>query len=108
MSTDTTLADFQSEQHDDTDGERDERSSNRNASIRNRPNWTPQASDEPDTGMQARCEVCDALVSQQFARVFGDNDDRLPNGCLECSTVREIGGRTDSYGAGVGVGGAGL
>jgi len=32
----------------------------------------------------ARCRNCGTFVSQQFARVFGDNEDAVHR-CIECS-----------------------
>lgn len=55
-----------------------------------RPNWEPTDGEATDTGARTKCEVCGASASSDFARVFGDNDDRLVNGCLSCSTMREI------------------
>ena len=57
-----------------------------------RPNWEPQSSASPDLNIRVECPQCGNQVTQQFARVFGDNDDELINGCLECATYREIGG----------------
>lgn len=37
----------------------------------------------------ARCQNCGAFVSARFARVFGDNDDRV-YGCRECMTTTEL------------------
>jgi len=36
-----------------------------------------------------RCRNCNAYVSQQFARVFGNNDDRV-RGCIRCSTLHAL------------------
>ncbi|ELZ07877.1 DUF7563 family protein [Natrialba aegyptia] len=37
----------------------------------------------------ARCRNCDTHVTQQFARVFGDNGD-IVHGCPACTTYREM------------------
>jgi len=57
-----------------------------------KPNWEPQSDDEPDSAKWVKCEKehCDNWVTAEFARVFGDNEDRLVNGCPECATYREI------------------
>ena len=36
-----------------------------------------------------RCRNCNAYVSQQFARVFGNNDDRV-QACIQCSTLHAL------------------
>lgn len=36
-----------------------------------------------------RCIECENKVTQQFARVFGDNYDNV-YGCPECTTYREL------------------
>jgi predicted nucleic acid-binding Zn-ribbon protein len=46
---------------------------------------SPAASEAVGT---AKCQSCGMFVSQSFARVFGDNQDRV-RGCPECSTFRE-------------------
>ncbi|WP_199268509.1 DUF7563 family protein [Halomarina oriensis] len=38
--------------------------------------------------MTTLCTACDTPVSTQFARVMGDNDDRV-HACPNCSTVRD-------------------
>jgi DNA-directed RNA polymerase subunit RPC12/RpoP len=40
------------------------------------------------------CEGCDGYVSAQFARVFGDNEDRV-YACPACSFKLEFGSRPD-------------
>ncbi len=35
------------------------------------------------------CNSCDRFVTPEFARVFGDNDDRI-DGCLHCTTARSL------------------
>ncbi len=47
--------------------------------------WTPTGSSTAGT----RCRNCDAHVTQQFARVFGDNGD-VVHGCPSCTTYREM------------------
>ncbi|MFP8953061.1 hypothetical protein ACLI4Z_08835 [Natrialbaceae archaeon A-arb3/5] len=37
----------------------------------------------------ARCRNCGTHVTQQFARVFGDNGD-VVHGCPACTTYREM------------------
>lgn len=54
-----------------------------------RPNWNPMADDETDTGTRTRCGNCDKTVSQQFARVFGDNENTI-FGCPSCRSYREL------------------
>ncbi|MGM0592756.1 MAG: DUF7563 family protein [Halobacteriota archaeon] len=36
-----------------------------------------------------RCRNCHSYVSQQFARVFGNNDDEV-HACIECSTLHTL------------------
>lgn len=46
------------------------------------------------SGTSSECLGCGAFVTDRFARVFGDNDNRV-YGCPECSTERELyGGAT--------------
>ncbi|WP_331233942.1 DUF7563 family protein [Natronorarus salvus] len=35
------------------------------------------------------CNSCERFVTPEFARVFGDNDDRI-DGCLHCETARAL------------------
>lgn len=49
----------------------------------------PEHEPEPETEPPGRCQECGSHVSEQFRRVFGDNDDTVYS-CLECSTRREI------------------
>ncbi len=35
------------------------------------------------------CNSCEGFVTPEFARVFGDNDDRI-DGCLHCETARTL------------------
>ena len=72
-----------------------------------KPNWEPGETTGPDSERWVQCELCDNWVSAEFARVFGDNEDRLVNGCPDCSTYREI-RSNERVGSGVGTGGAGL
>lgn len=46
------------------------------------------AASESDAVGTAKCRSCGMVVSQSFARVFGDNQDRV-QGCPECTTFRE-------------------
>lgn len=39
--------------------------------------------------MATECRNCGAFVTERFAAVFGDNDDRI-FGCRECMTVSEL------------------
>ena len=39
--------------------------------------------------MGRRCENCESFVTERFARVFGDNDDRV-HYCPECASYREM------------------
>lgn len=34
------------------------------------------------------CNTCGSFVSQQFARIFGDNNDEV-HVCLDCRTVED-------------------
>lgn len=70
-----------------------------------KPDWEPGKNDGPDSERWVQCETehCDNWVSAEFARVFGDNQDRLVNGCPDCATYREIAG-LDRVGNGVGRG----
>ncbi|AGB16210.1 hypothetical protein Halru_1603 [Halovivax ruber XH-70] len=47
--------------------------------------WTPMES----SGTGTRCRKCGTHVTQQFARVFGDNGD-VVHGCPACTTYREM------------------
>ncbi|MFP8957104.1 hypothetical protein ACLI4Y_10270 [Natrialbaceae archaeon A-CW3] len=47
--------------------------------------WTPKESSTTGT----RCKNCGTHVTQQFARVFGDNGD-VVHGCPSCTTYREM------------------
>ncbi|MCU4754156.1 hypothetical protein OB919_19595 [Halobacteria archaeon AArc-curdl1] len=47
--------------------------------------WTPTESKTTGT----RCRNCGTHVTQQFARVFGDNGD-VVHGCPSCTTYREM------------------
>lgn len=51
----------------------------------NRPQWDPTA----DTDTAPKCQNCDAQVTPQFARVFGDNRD-VVHACPDCTTYREL------------------
>nr|WP_207891150.1 hypothetical protein [Natrarchaeobius chitinivorans] len=48
-------------------------------------NWRPMESSTAG----ARCRNCGTHVTQQFARVFGDNGD-VVHGCPGCTTYREM------------------
>lgn len=45
----------------------------------------------PDDGRAGvtRCRQCGSSVSDSFARVFGDNRDRV-HGCPTCTTFRDL------------------
>jgi hypothetical protein len=45
--------------------------------------------DRTDRGRQNKCHNCNSFISQQFARVFGDNDDRA-HACIRCSTLHSL------------------
>lgn len=47
--------------------------------------WKPMES----SSAGARCRNCGTHVTQQFARVFGDNGD-VVHGCPACTTYREM------------------
>ncbi|MWV39555.1 MULTISPECIES: hypothetical protein [Natrialba] len=47
--------------------------------------WRPMESSTAG----ARCRNCGTHVTQQFARVFGDNGD-VVHGCPSCTTYREM------------------
>ncbi len=64
-----------------------------------KPNWKPLGDDETDTGALDKCPRCGSRVLSDFSRVFGNNDDELENGCVNCATYREISG-LDRYGGG--------
>lgn len=36
-----------------------------------------------------RCRNCDSHVTEQFARVFGDNQDHVHN-CIDCASNRDL------------------
>lgn len=42
-----------------------------------------------DGAGQTRCLNCDSFVTPQFARVFGDNQDRVTQ-CINCTTSRDL------------------
>jgi predicted nucleic acid-binding Zn-ribbon protein len=42
-----------------------------------------------ETIQKNRCRNCHSYVSQQFARVFGTNDDTV-HACIECSTLHAL------------------
>lgn len=42
-----------------------------------------------DTSTRYACENCGTVVSADFARVFGDNDDTLYR-CPDCSSLRDL------------------
>nr|WP_141466633.1 hypothetical protein [Salinadaptatus halalkaliphilus] len=48
-------------------------------------NWRPMESSTAG----ARCRNCGEHVTQQFARVFGDNGN-IVHGCPACTTYREM------------------
>ena len=75
--------------------------------VDEKPSWEPGESAGPDSDRWVECELCDNWVTAEFARVFGDNENRLINGCPECSTYREI-RSSHRVGSGVGTGGGGL
>ena len=79
--TQTDLNDFEQPESDESEREDEKRQT--------RPNWTPMANDETDTGSRTRCGNCGETVSQQFARVFGNNDDEIW-GCPDCKSYREL------------------
>ncbi len=68
-----------------------------------KPNWQPLDDNETETGTHVKCPRCGNEVLADFARVFGNNDDELENGCPDCATYREIAG-LDRVGTGVGRG----
>lgn len=53
------------------------------------PSWKPVAEDETDTGSSTTCRNCGNTVTDQFARVFGDNQN-IVHGCPDCMTYREL------------------
>jgi len=61
-----------------------------------RPNWEPRDETSTDGTAHVECPECQNTVSKQFARVFGDNENRLLNGCPECSTYRELAGMSST------------
>jgi len=40
-------------------------------------------------GGRTECKNCGAFVTKQFARVFGDNRNRV-HACIECSTLASL------------------
>lgn len=44
---------------------------------------------EGDRLADTRCSNCDSFVTPQFARVFGDNQNRIRR-CLNCTTSRDL------------------
>lgn len=52
-----------------------------------KPNWEPHSGS--DTGSSEICINCGSQVTQDFARVFGDNQDKVV-GCPDCKTFREL------------------
>ena len=45
--------------------------------------------EESRISYQQACTRCGAFVTSAFARVFGDNDDRV-HGCPECLQSRDL------------------
>lgn len=45
--------------------------------------------DRTEAGRRNKCYNCNSYISQQFARVFGDNKDRA-HACIECSTLHSL------------------
>jgi hypothetical protein len=45
--------------------------------------------DRADRDQRNKCHKCNSFISQQFARVFGDNDDRA-HACIRCSTLHSL------------------
>jgi len=48
------------------------------------------------TGSERRCEACGSFVTTAFARVFGDNENRV-HGCPECLRTRDLRGGEPAY-----------
>ena len=42
-----------------------------------------------ESDRQNKCHNCNSFISQRFARVFGDNQDRA-HACIECSTLHSL------------------
>lgn len=42
-----------------------------------------------ETLAEDRCRNCGAFVTDRFARVFGDNEDRV-FGCFDCMTATDV------------------
>lgn len=38
---------------------------------------------------ESRCQNCGAFVTTQFARVFGDNEDKV-HGCFDCMSATRV------------------
>lgn len=53
------------------------------------PSWEPMADNETDIGSTTKCRNCGNTVTDQFARVFGNNQD-IVHGCPDCMTYRDL------------------
>ncbi|PCR88666.1 DUF7563 family protein [Natrinema ejinorense] len=62
-----------------------------------RPRWTPTTE---STTTAPRCQNCGAQVTQQFARVFGDNSDTA-NACPDCTDNRHLAREAANAGGGL-------
>jgi len=94
--TQTDLNDFEQPESDERERENDK--------SQTMPNWSPMDEDEPDCGNWARCEQCGSRISEDFKRVFGNNDNELEHGCRHCSDYRQYTGHT-GFGSGRSIGG---
>lgn len=77
--SDAELSDYVDQSEDDAD---------QPAAPEKRPEWEPKQMDDPDTGSTVQCP-CGNRPTRQFARVFGDNSDKIVR-CPDCATYREL------------------
>jgi hypothetical protein len=50
---------------------------------------SPENDRRTDPSRRNKCHNCNSFISPQFARVFGDNDDRA-HACISCSTLHSL------------------
>lgn len=52
--------------------------------------WTDASTSTASASSSSNtCSRCGAFVTEQFTRVFGNNDDEV-FGCLSCGTARDL------------------
>lgn len=71
--------------HEKEEAEEEHKDSEEDGAVTENTVW------EPDTGARVQCKNCGKTVSQQWAKVNGDNNDEI-HACPRCSTYREVEG----------------